>query len=78
MPGLRGCGGYPFMGGFVGGGVLDAPECLRQPHTARALPAIASLGHLPCEGRLFSRAQPAHKGAPLCGELAEPARPEGL
>ena len=32
----------------------------------------------PLMGRLVSRASPAQKGAPQRGELAEPARPEGL
>ena len=32
----------------------------------------------PLREEAFSRAKPAQKGAPLCGELAEPARPEGL
>ena len=35
----------------------------------RTLPAIALLGHLPCEGRL-SRGQSPRKKAPLPGELA--------
>ena len=38
---------------------------------------LASLGHLPLQGRLFLRAKPAQKGAPM-GELAEFTRPEGL
>ena len=39
---------------------------------------MLTLGHLPTSGEAFTRAKPAQKGAPLCGELAEPARPEGL
>ena len=54
-------------------------------NTYRKLSAAADIqspsgllrGHLPCEGRLLSRALPAQK-APLTGELAELARPEGL
>ena len=45
--------------------------------TGKAPPVIAALDHLPCEGRL-SRGQGPRKKAPLTGELAEPARPEGL
>ena len=45
--------------------------------TGKAPPVIAALDHLPCEGRL-SRGRSPRKKAPLTGELAEPARPEGL
>ena len=45
--------------------------------TGKAPPVIAALDQLPCEGRL-SRGQGPRKKAPLTGERAEPARPEGL
>ena len=40
-------------------------------------PGIAALARLPRVGRR-SRGQGPRKKAPLTGELAEPARPEGL
>ena len=39
---------------------------------------FASLVISPLREEAFSRAKPAQKGSSLCGELAEPARPEGL
>ena len=51
--------------------------CLLLRRTGKAPPVIAALDHLPCKGRL-SRGQGPRKKAPLTGELAEPARPEGL
>ena len=44
----------------------------------KAPPAFALLGHLPTSGGGFLAGKARAKGAPLCGELAELARPEGL
>ena len=52
-------------------GRMALPEC--GPESLRP----RRLGHLPKMGRL-SRGQSPRKKAPLTGELAEPARPEGL
>ena len=49
-----------------------------RPATGKAPPVIASLDHLPTAwGGLFAAAG-RQKGSSQCGELAEPARPEGL
>ena len=44
----------------------------------RALPVIASLDHLPCEGEVLCAGSARGKGSSRSGELAELARPEGL
>ena len=49
-----------------------------RPAKGKAPPVIASLDHLPTAwGGLFAAAG-RQKGSSQCGELAEPARPEGL
>ena len=49
-----------------------------RPATGKAPPVIASLDHLPTAwGGLFAAAG-RQKSSSQCGELAEPARPEGL
>lgn len=45
---------------------------------AKAPPASFHSATSPLCEEAFSRAQPAQKGSPQRGELAEPARPEGL
>ena len=49
-----------------------------RPAAAGAPPGIAALAHLPCEGRLFSRAPPAQKAPHAVGSWPREARPEGL
>ena len=44
----------------------------------KAPPASLHSATSPLREEAFSRAKPAHRGSSLCGELAEPARPEGL
>ena len=52
--------------------------CGRQRAGGKAPPASLHSATSPLREEAFSRAKPAHRGSSLCGELAEPARPEGL
>ena len=67
-------GGWPRQrsGGFR----RAVPDCPSYPQTAGNPSASLALGTSLVKGRLSSRAPPAQK-APLLGELAELARPEG-
>lgn len=51
--------------------------CFPYPESARALPASFSSATSPVRGG-FRAGFAREKGAPQSGELAEPARPEGL